>query len=52
MDSLSNHDYPSDPAEHLWGPWMNRTGPPQPTQYRMCAHPACGGSETRETPKG
>lgn len=54
MDPSSNHNWPTDPSEHVWGPWMAKTpiGKPQPaTQYRMCVHPACGASETRETPK-
>ena len=46
-----DHNWPSDQGEHVWSSWMNRTGPPNPTQYRVCVHQDCSASETRETPK-
>lgn len=44
------HFWPGD-GEHLWGPWMTRTGLPKPTQYRQCVHPQCSEVDTREAPK-
>lgn len=42
------HDWPEDPEQHVWGPWLNRT---RTTQYRKCVHPKCNAFETRETAK-
>lgn len=55
MQTSTDHSWPSDPAAHVWGPWMAKTardGKNPPTQYRQCVHPQCGGSETREAPTG
>lgn len=46
-----NHQWPSDPEEHVWGPWMAKTGLPKPTQYRTCVHPLCKAVEVREVPR-
>lgn len=54
MEQLTDHTWPTDPAQHVWGPWMAgvRAGTPAPpTQYRTCVHPTCGASEHREVPK-
>lgn len=45
------HGWPTDPAEHVWTPWMTKTGLPGPTQYRQCVHPNCTTHETREAPR-
>ena len=46
-----SHAWPTDPGEHVFGPWMTKTGLPVPTQYRQCIHPSCNHHETREAPK-
>lgn len=54
MDPRTDHQWPTDPAAHVWTSWKNKTGvggPTPPTQSRMCIDPACGAHETRETPK-
>ena len=51
---MTDHTWPTDPNEHVWGPWMAKTarkGAAPPTQYRMCVHPNCHASETREAPR-
>lgn len=45
-----DHAWPSDPAEHVWGPWHAKTGLPKPTRYRTCVHPLCSASETGKAP--
>ena len=49
--SYFEHAWPTDPDQHVWGPWLNKTGLPKPTQYRQCVHPACHATEQREAPK-
>lgn len=46
----ADHAWPSDPAEHVWGPWRAKTGPPKPTRYRACVHPLCSASQTGKAP--
>lgn len=48
------HNWPKDPEEHVWGPWMIHTGVKpgvRPVQYRSCIHPICNAVEYREAPK-
>lgn len=45
----AEHDWPTDPDEHVWGPWLTQT---RSTQYRVCVHPACKAFEEREAPRG
>lgn len=50
-----DHNWPTKPELHMWSIWMNKTprkGTQPPTQYRICVHPTCTESETRETPSG
>lgn len=42
-----NHDWPTNPDEHLWGPWMTRS---RSTFYRICVHPHCRAFEEQEAP--
>lgn len=51
MSEATNHAWPTDPAAHVWSPWMSKAGLPRPTQYRVCVHPTCTASETREAPR-
>jgi hypothetical protein len=44
------HDWPTN-DDHVWGPWMSKTGLPKPTDYRTCVHPKCKGVEVREASK-
>lgn len=46
-----DHKWPTVPGEHVWGPWLHKTGLPKPTQYRTCVHPKCKAVETREAPR-
>jgi len=46
---MESHNWP-EPGDHLWGPWMARTGLPKPEQYRICVHPECTAVETRKAP--
>lgn len=48
---MTDHAWPTTPGEHVFGPWQNKTGLPKPTQYRVCVHPACPATETREAPR-
>lgn len=45
-----DHNWPENKI-HLFGPWMAKDPTPKPTQYRVCVHPNCNASETRDTPK-
>jgi hypothetical protein len=48
------HDWPTDPDQHLWGPWQANTGIApgrKPTQWRGCCHPDCKAVEYREAPR-
>jgi hypothetical protein len=54
MDSLSDHRWPADQADHKWGPWRQKTktGTGKPAmQTRACIHPGCGAYQEREAPK-
>lgn len=44
------HTWPADGA-CLFGPWMQKTGLPKPTDYRNCVHPACNQVEYRDGAK-
>lgn len=47
----TDHDWPTDPNEHVWGAWMTqRFAPPHSTRYRTCVHPNCDAYESSETP--
>jgi hypothetical protein len=49
---MTNHEWPSDNRQHVWGPWMNdmpQKGKQKPTQYRKCVHPTCKAVDYRET---
>lgn len=45
-----DHEWPSDPAEHVWGPWMPRGEAPGGNflEYRRCVHPQCSQTQDRE----
>lgn len=45
-----DHAWPSDPTEHVWGPWRAKTGLPKPTRWRECVHPLCTASQTGKAP--
>jgi hypothetical protein len=50
-----DHRWPTDPAEHKWGPWLldrAREGKNPPTQYRSCIDPTCGAAQHRQAPAG
>lgn len=47
---MTDHQWPTDPAQHVWGPWHSSTGPPKPTQYRCCVHPLCKTVEYQDVP--
>lgn len=49
---MTDHAWPTDPDEHVWGPWMSHTSTPtKRTQYRKCVHPTCNAHQHREAPK-
>lgn len=50
MSDQPKHEWPAD-GGHLWSRWYAKTGLPKPTQYRVCVHPDCNESETREAPR-
>lgn len=43
----TNHEWPTDPNEHLWTEWQAKTGLPKATQWRACIHPKCKAVEER-----
>jgi len=48
------HQWPTD-GSCVFGPWMLKTareGTQKPIQYRVCVHPQCHESQTREAPNG
>ena len=45
-----DHQWPTDPQQHLWGPWHSEKGLPRPTQYRICVHPLCHEVEHQVAP--
>lgn len=48
---MTEHSWPTDDTQHVWGPWMSHTATPKERkQYRQCVHPACKAFEIRETP--
>lgn len=48
VQPTASHAWPSDPTEHVFGPWMTHTSTPTlRTQYRQCVHPTCTGFEIR-----
>jgi len=46
---MENHNWPA-PEEHVWSPWMTKTGLPKATQWRGCVHPECHETEERPAP--
>lgn len=48
---MMDHNWPTDPDEHVWGPWLIKSGMPNAVRYRMCVHPLCTAVETKEVPK-
>lgn len=48
---MTQHNWPSAPSEHVWGPWMTKRGLPKAVQYRTCVHPLCNAVQEREAPK-
>ena len=42
---MTNHQWPKDAREHVWGPWMSQT---RLTQYRVCVHPLCNAVDERK----
>jgi hypothetical protein len=47
---MTNHKWPEDSRQHVWGPWLVKTGPPKPTHYRQCVHPQCKAVDYRDAP--
>lgn len=45
MTEQSNHAWPSNPGDHLWGPWMPKD---RTTIWRRCVHPSCPAIEERK----
>jgi hypothetical protein len=48
---LSNHEWPKNQRDHVWGPWLSQrkasiTSPA--TQYRTCVHPQCRAVDERQ----
>jgi hypothetical protein len=53
VEPTTNHNWPQDPTQHMWGPWYtDKGGKGVATQYRSCIDPTCKAVDRRPYPYG